>query len=155
MSILSDVKKIFAGMYARTFCHATEDVEKVRLALTNTVGQTDVRISKTEGHHGNPILILDTAIEGMDDISAFFERLGDNDLVRLDESLESRIDDGCNMFMRVDKQAALKGDVILTQGEDVISIRIKVVAYPSRPDVALGPVRAFLEGERSRRNPPR
>jgi len=149
--IPSDVKKTFAGMYARTFCHATEDIDKVRLALTNVVGDTDVRTSRTEGHHGNPILILDASVASMDEIAAFFEKLNASDIERLRESLESRMDDGCNLFMRVDKQAALNEDVVLAAGEDVISIRIKVVAYPSRRDIALGSVVEFLDGERSRR----
>jgi RNA-binding protein len=151
LPIPSDVKKVFAGLYARTFCHATEDIDRVRHALTNTVGNTDVRTSKTEGLHGNPILILDASVASMDEISAFFEKLSNADIERLSESLESRIDDGCNLFMRVDKQAALEGSISLTAGEDVISIRVKIVAYPSRPEIALISVREFLEGESSRR----
>ena len=149
---IPDVKKIFAALHARTFVHATEDPDKVMMALLNAIGRVDVKTSKTEGQHGNPILILEATLDGMEDIVDFFERLGDDDLTTLEKTTDSRIDDGCNLFMRIDKQAALKGDIRLAGGEDVISIRVKVVAYPSRCDIALKTVRAFIDGERSRRN---
>lgn len=135
----------FAGLHARAFCHATEDLDKVKTALQNTVGEADIRISRTEGHHGNPITIVETSVEMMREISSFFERLEKDDLRLLLETLPSRVDDGCNLFIKIDKQAAYSGRIRMKRNGDVVSVRAKVRAFPATSEVAQATARAFLE----------
>jgi RNA binding exosome subunit len=139
------VNRPFARLHARAFCHATEDLDKVKTALQNTVGEADILTSRTEGHHGNPITIVETSVVTMEEISRFFERLGKDDLRVVLDTLPSRVDDGCNLFIKIDKQAAYEGCIRMGHNENVISVRVKVQAFPGTCEVAQTTARAFME----------
>jgi RNA binding exosome subunit len=139
------VKKPFAGLYARAFCHATEDLEKVKQALRNTIGAAEMQIARTEGHHGNPITIVESSVERIEEISGFFEKLAEDDLRFILDTLPIRVDEGCNLFLKIDKQAAYEERIRLGRNDDVLSIRIKVIAYPAKCEVAQGTTRTFIE----------
>jgi len=143
------VKKTFAGLHARTICHATEDLDKVRLAMRNAVGEVEQRISKTEGHHGNPITILEASVDDPKALDEFFLRIGDATVKEMLDSLDNRIDDGCNLFLKLDKQAALLGNLQMARNDDAISIRIKVSAFPARCSIARGMVDEYLRSVRA------
>jgi RNA binding exosome subunit len=148
------VKRPFAVLHARTFCHASEDLDKVMTALENTVGKSAIRISRTEGHHGNPISILETTVEDAEGIDTFFSKLDLEDVDEFLSSLSSRIDDSCNLFIRLDKQAAFKGETKLGRNDDVISVRVRVRSFPSKCEVAASAVREYLEGRSAGRGEP-
>lgn len=139
------MKRNFSVLFARAICHATEDLDKVKLAMANTIGDRDLKVSATEGHHGNPITVVEGSVKDADGISEFFERLGEGDLRGLLDSLNLRLDDSCNLFLRVDKQAACLGEVKLSPGEDVVSVRVRVSAFPARREIAEEVVREFVE----------
>jgi len=138
------VKREFSGLYARAFCHSTEDLEKVKRSMTNALGDVELKVTSTEGYHGNPILLLNATVTDMDDIVEFFSKLGPDEREIILETLGSRLDDSCNLFVRLNKQAAFKEDVQLESGDDVISIRIHVNAFPARSDIAREIVKQFL-----------
>lgn len=141
------VRTPFSGAYLRTFCHATEDYEKVEKALLNVSGPSEISVSKTEGIHGNPITILEVPIEEDRGIRDLLGRLSDADIHELLQTLARRIDDGCNLFFRLDKQQAFAGKAVLCQGEDVILVRMKVRSFPARCEVAERSTREYLETE--------
>lgn len=145
------MKKTFIGIHARALSHATEDLEKVKRAFLNSVGNLGLRISKTEGHHGNPIIVLEGESREGRAISDFFARLDDQDLHTILNTIDARTDDGCNLFLRIDKQDAFDEKVHLTDGEDAISVRIRVGAFPSRCEVAKELVKTYLTEELVRR----
>lgn len=145
------MKKTFIGLRARTYSHATEDLEKVKLAFSNAVGALDLRISRTEGHHGNPITVIEGETKQARAISEFFQRLSDGDLNKILRTLDERTDEGCNLFLRLDKQAAYDGRAELTEGDDIVSVRVRVGAFPSRCEVAKDLVRSFVTEELVRR----
>ena len=144
-AIRAAVKRSFAGLYARAFCHATEDLEKVNRALRNTIGDAEIQTSRTEGHHGNPITIVEANVESIEEISRFFEKLAVDDLRFVLDTLSTRMDEGCNLFLKIDKQAAYKESIRMRCNDDVISIRIKVIAFPAKREVAQGTTRTFVE----------
>jgi len=131
-------------LHARTICHATEDLERVKQALRNVVGEEEVRVSRTEGHHGNPIIVLEASVADPKAIDEFFHRVDERTVSSMIETLGCRIDDGCNLFLKIDKQAAFLGTVQMAQNDDVVSVRIKVNAFPARPEVAQGIVKEHL-----------
>jgi len=139
------VKKPFAGLHARAFCHATEDLEKVKRALRNTIGDAEMQIARTEGHHGNPITIVESSVESIEEISMFFEKLAEDDLRFVLDTIPTRVDEGCNLFLKIDKQAAYEERIRLGRNDDVISIRIKVIAFPAKRELAQGTTRTFME----------
>lgn len=139
------MKQPFSGLYARAFCHATEDLEKVKRALLNTIGDAEIQTSRTEGHHGNPITIVESSVESIEEISRFFEKLATDDLRFVLDTLSTRMDEGCNLFLKIDKQAAYEERIRMGRNNDVISIRIKVIAFPAKREIAQGTTRTFVE----------
>ncbi|MGQ9588039.1 MAG: RNA-binding domain-containing protein [Thermoplasmata archaeon] len=145
------MKRAFAGLRARTYCHATESLERVRTAMVNALGEVKIKVSQTEGVHGNSIAVLEAMIDDFKSIVGFLSRLNGEDLEELVRTLDSRIDDSCNLFMRIGKQEAYQGSVRLARGDDVISVRIRIMAFPARSSVASDIVREFLSESLARK----
>jgi RNA binding exosome subunit len=145
------VKGRFRGLHARAFVHATEDLEKVKLAMTNVVGPLELTTLLTEGVHGNPLTILEASVPDPDDVPRFFSKLDPEDLQTILRTLDKRVDEGCNLFVKIDKQSAFLGQIRLDRGDDVISVRIRVAAFPASCEVAQKVVREIVEHELARR----
>jgi RNA binding exosome subunit len=130
----------------RTFCYATEDVERVATALETLLPEdADVEGVETEGHYGDPIVVLSTRLEGTDEVRAVLvtlRNLPQSEYDRLLDELDERIDEETNLFVTLDKQAAYEGAVRLGDG---ITLRGKVEAYPAKHDTAVENAREFLE----------
>lgn len=117
--------------------------------MASVLGDVELKVSRTEGHHGNPLDVIEASVEDRDLIADFFRRMSSHDLDVIMDSLPSRIDDGCNLFIRLDKQAAYVGEVRMASEGDIISIRIKVNAYPAKCGIAQTIIREFLMDLRS------
>ncbi|MDD1769450.1 MAG: hypothetical protein LUO79_00010 [Methanomassiliicoccales archaeon] len=128
----------------RTFCQATEDEEKVTLALRYASGAEGVERSASEGYHGNKIVVLENAIRSKKKTDAFFDRLSDSDVAQILETLEQRVNEECALFFRLDKQEAYLGRLVVTKGDDVISVRAKIECYPKRRENALEQARQYF-----------
>jgi RNA binding exosome subunit len=131
-------------MHARALCHATEDIDRVKQALATAIGPADIQVSKTEGHHGNLIFILEALVEDNDSIRRFFERLRREDLKKILSSLSSRIDEKCNLYIRLDKQSSFLGVIKLGENDDVVSVRVRVRAFPAKVEVASRMVEEYI-----------
>jgi RNA binding exosome subunit len=129
----------------RAFCQATEDEKKVVSAIRFVSGAEDVSITKSQGFHGNPILILETSIKSKKRIDLVFRSLAHQYLRELRDTLESRLDDNGNFFFRLDKQAAYKGKIIITTQDDVIAVKGKVKAYPNNRERAQDAMMNYLD----------
>lgn len=127
----------------RTFCYATEDDQRVEEALrTFLPDEFPVERAETEGHHGDRILVLTARVENADEIRHVLDRLGElEDLERIRAELDERVDENCSLFLRLDKQSALSGDVRLGDG---ITLRAKVEAYPAKKEAAVENAREAL-----------
>ncbi len=129
--------------------HSTEDSEKVAMAMA-TIFPFKFEISrfKAKGHFGNPIEYLEVEIGRKREIRDFW-----NNLMRLLEgqkeeilrTIERRIDDQGNMYIRLDKQKAYLGEVVLTEGGDAIVIKAKLVTYPARREKIVEFARRIVE----------
>ncbi|MFC6614442.1 RNA-binding protein [Halopenitus salinus] len=127
----------------RTFSYATEDEKRVRQALETFLPE-DASIDRAEsvGHHGDRIVVLSARVENADDMRHVLDRFGElDDLDRVIEELDDRVDDNCSFFCRLDKQAAFRGDVRLGPG---ITLRAKVEAYPAKKSAAVENARELL-----------
>ncbi len=118
----------------------------MKLALSTAIGSEDISISKTEGHHGNPIFVLESQIEDDAKIRAFFERMSADDLDEIVRTLQSRMDDKCAIYIRLDKQSAFTGAIKFGRNDDIISVRLRVRAYPAKYSVASAIVTEFVDG---------
>ena len=139
-----NVNRSFSSLNARAICHSTEDIEKVRQSMLNALGEIELHVSVAKGHHGNPMEIIEARIEKMREIDGVFKKMQAEDLEVIDRTIESRIDDACNLFLRLGKQDALQGIIRLASDDDTISIRIKVRAYPAKRENAIAQAREYF-----------
>lgn len=138
------MKGPFLSVHARALCHATENVESVKSAVQNTVGETDFEVTRTSGHHGNEILVIEAHLRGGKCGIELLDKLSPSDKDEVLDTLERRMDESCNLFLRVDKQRAFLGELTLAQNDDAVAIRMKVAAFPAKRETALRAIRDFL-----------
>jgi len=127
----------------RAFCYETESEARVEQALrTFLPDEFELERTTSEGYHGDRIVILSARVERADDVRHVFAQLGElRDLERVRDEIEDRVDDNCSLFLRLDKQAAYRGEPALGEG---ITLRAKVEAYPAKKHIAVETVRDWL-----------
>lgn len=116
----------------RFLAHATEDVGKVKQAAYNLF-QADhaEKVAFNEvilkGHHGNSIVVFETRLKDEEITSRFLEKLVTElrkfDKEKILRDINSFIE-GNNLYLRLDKQAALLEEARLQQA-DPIYIRVR------------------------------
>ena len=111
----------------RVFSHATEDIEKVQTATRNTLPEilaTEIAFSKTNlnGHHGNPITIVEAKLEDRKVLPSTLEKIGANlsplDKTALNEELNTHLEKR-TLFLRFDKQSAYLGTLKLSSNDPI------------------------------------
>ena len=123
-----------------TFVAATEDEERVKEALCIFVPLDGISVAFATGHYGNSIKILDATLKKRDGLGFFRilrEQLPRVDLVRLRRELPERVDEKSELHFRLDKQAAFKGKVCLTDSRDAIVVTAIIESYPAKYEEAL------------------
>lgn len=135
----------FHWIKVRLFCYSTEDENKIMDAMEALTGTGDFVVEQTEGHHGNPIVILESEITKDRDAKALFQRLGPEMIERIRDELDDRVDDDCTFHLRLDKQKAVTGIYDFGRRGDVISITAKIVSHPARKEIALRNMASFLD----------
>ncbi len=146
-------------IYLRTSAQATEDPEKVRSALKLLLpppgrsakkDSITVHETVTTGYHGNPIIVMEAELKQNKDcqyvVDRIREHLGPAGISRLAAELPQRVDDDCNLYIRFNKQEAYLGKLMTTAKSDSILVRIKIKAYPARPENAIQVARSLLGG---------
>lgn len=136
----------------RAFAHATEDEERVKKAVINASGSEALQCNKSHGYHGNPISVMETKITRSKEIKNVFSALSDEDIARLIETIELRVDEESFFYMRLDKQCAYLGEIKLSTGEDVISVRGKIKSYPQNRDNAVKSITEILQSFMEKRS---
>ncbi|MEF8832045.1 MAG: RNA-binding domain-containing protein [Candidatus Thermoplasmatota archaeon] len=129
----------------KTYCHATESLDKVENAVENLAGkELEIEISDAEGYYGNPIQILEGKISKNREMDEFFENLPEEVIQRLKKEVDKRIDERCNFFFRIDKGKAYEEEIVLTDGGNSIRIRARVESYPSKKETAVDKMEKYL-----------
>lgn len=128
----------------RAFCYETEDEKRVIQALkTFLPEEVEIEGATSSGYHGDRIVVLSVRLDNADDVRHVLAKL--NELPTIDtiiDELDERVDENCALFLRLDKQAAFRGDVRLGEG---ITLRAKVEAYPAKQPAAVQNARDALE----------
>lgn len=120
-----------------TIVHATEDPEKVKIAMLNLVPSSlrstcEIQEIHAKGHHGNPIIILSINVKNPETATEIFKHVINSlsqtqlSFIKGNPSLYS---DDTSIFLRLDKQAAYNGMIRLSFSDNVI----KVKAVASNP----------------------
>lgn len=130
----------------RTFSYATEAEERVLGALETLLPEeAEIERAESEGHHGDPIVVLSTRVERAGEMEYVLEKLrGSVDFETIRSELDDRVDENNALFLQLDKQAAAQGEVALGDG---ITLRAKIEAYPAKRSKALENVTAVLDQE--------
>ncbi len=114
-------------IYIKAFKHATESRDKVLLALETVGGQRECRETVAQGYYGNPISVIELVLKSREEVEAFWERIRDAGLREaIVASLEERVSEKGELFLRFDKQEAVKGRLALSSGDDVVTVRVRV-----------------------------
>ncbi len=134
-----------------TIIHATEDPEKVAEAIRNLslggmpLGPT---LNRAKGHHGNEIVTMVFTIRNAKNVEGFLRNtwkgLSQLDRTEVHSSLTSRIDNAGTLFLRIDKQEALKGRIRL-QDTDPIKIAISFRTISPKGDGFVDNIQKKLE----------
>ncbi|KAB1188683.1 MULTISPECIES: RNA-binding protein [Haloferax] len=131
----------------RAFCYETEDEKRVEEAL-RTFLPDDFEVDRMEstGHHGDRIVVFSARAERADDIRHILAKIRElPDFEELLDELDDRVTENTEFFLRLDKQAAFKGEARRGGG---LTLRAKVEAYPAKKDAAVKNAReALLGGE--------
>jgi len=124
----------------RAFVAATEDEVRVREALAVFVPLDRIAKVTAEGHFGNGIIILEAALKKKETL-AFFEILREqlpaDDLQKLRQEIPDRLVGESHFHIRLDKQAAYKGMLRLTNSKDALDIVALIKTFPARREAAL------------------
>ncbi len=147
----------FHYLHLRTFAHATEDAGKVREALRRAAqddaGKLALEETPVEGANGNRIVIVEAEQRSSPAAKRLFEALARDDpagFARVVAEQRRRLDEHLNFHLRLDKQEAYAGRVVLAPGEDAITVRGKLRSFePKRsgnPGAAEADLDAFLQG---------
>lgn len=122
-----------ARVLISTHAHATEDLDKVRQALINTLPQSlrnrvSIEQETVMGYYGNQITRLKIVLEGDDAvefIKNLFNAMSEGDKHVLLNTVDARYNRKSNeMYIRISKQDAYLGSVTLYNGDDAIKIVI-------------------------------
>jgi len=116
-----------------TFCHATENCDKVVTALKNLIppdmwNEVELRAQTLHGYYKNPIIVYTAKIRGSrvtveNALKHLASRLSESDKAILSVTLELRYDPKMNkLFMRFSKQDAYLGRLMLSDSDDVIKV---------------------------------
>lgn len=134
-----------------TIVHATEDSRKVSQAIRNICqleGSAEPEATRAKGHHGNQIMTLALTVKSPKDVENcvrnIWRRLSTLDKETLLSGLASRVDTSGALFLRIDKQESLRGNLIL-QDSDPIKVEISFKISPSKQDGVVNTIQKFLE----------
>lgn len=145
-------QRIVRRIEISVFKHATEDRAKVLKAVRNLFPKDaefpNYSENSLDGYFGDPLITLKfevkhrrPATELLDNI---IENLSSLDYMSLLDELPQRIDETKNLYLRIDKQKAYLGKVVLNSHD---SIRVKVsLLVPHKVDPAEY-LREYLEAK--------
>jgi RNA binding exosome subunit len=120
-------------MHISAFIHATEDAIKVIAAcqqLLPDAFRNEIIFTqrKLQGHHRNPIIFLETTIQDptviKESITTIAKQLRSTDRYLLLQDRHRYLDEKGNLYLRFDKQAAYKKQLVFSQA-DPIRVKIK------------------------------
>lgn len=132
------MRKIVDHIHIETFAHATESTEKVLDALLRVaLFKEAVTSERMVGHFGNDIVAMKATLSRSREVRAFFSSPFIAAVSReLLDSLERRLDDKGNLFIRADKQDLYREEYRLDNRGDVRMV-VKILSFPSRRETVI------------------
>ena len=149
--------KIAHNIAIRVFAKEWEDAEKIKEGLSRLAPvnfeKEKLKINETtaEGFEDRKIKIFEIKLEKERHAKVFFDNLlqkiSDKQKEMLIKQTDSRTDDECNFFIRLDKEKMLNGEYWITDSGDCYHIKILVAAYPAKKDAAKKVIEGLIKGQ--------
>ncbi len=109
---------------ARTYCHATEEEERVATALLFAVPEGETSREPLEGHFGNSLVRLTRRVEKRPAIRAVWKHWSAAGVPpSIARDVEARVDEDGVLHFRLDKQSAYRERLELAKDSDPIDVR--------------------------------
>ena len=125
----------------RVFIYENEDKDEVLEALLNILPTAEPEVEEAEGLLEEKMLILTGTIskkrETKEFLNTLIESIGEEQLVKLYNDLDRKMDEKGNLFLRLSKEKALEEEWEILDGGDSIHLKIKIAAYPAKKEVAI------------------
>jgi len=127
-------QRIMRQAEIKVFIHATEDRAKVIKAVHNLFPK-DAELpnyteTNLEGYFGDPITTLSFIVKNRRPATDLFEnfmaKLSSLDYVTLMDELSQRIDETKNLYIRLDKQKAYLGKIVLER-HDPLRVKFSII----------------------------
>ena len=137
----------FHWVKVKGVCYATEDEELIHDVMLDLIGTDDDEcfdVDISEGLHGNPITVIDAELTHSKEFERLFRNIGQGPLEDVLAHIDERVDDDCVLYMRLDKQKAVKGSYEISHSGDVISVTAKIVAHPAKKDIAVENAKEYI-----------
>ncbi|HUS78833.1 MAG TPA: RNA-binding domain-containing protein [Patescibacteria group bacterium] len=105
--------------------HATDDLDKVEGAMLNVVDEVEVRLRRRDlkGYYKDPITLVSAEIKRKKAARGVFEHvirsLSSLDVNTLLDEIDERTDESGNLYLRLDKQKALRGVLTLNRSDPI------------------------------------
>ncbi len=125
----------------RVFIYDNEDKDEVLQALLNILPTAEPEVEEAEGLLEEKMLILTGTIskkrETKEFLKTLLEEIGQDQLKKLYNDLDRKMDEKGNLFLRLSKEKALDEEWEILDGGDSIHLKVKIAAYPAKKEVAL------------------
>ena len=125
----------------RVFIYENENKDEVLEALLNILPRAEPEAEEAEGLLEEKMLILTGVVSKKRDTKEFLntlvESIGEDQLIKLYNDLDRKMDEKGNLFLRFSKEDALDEKWTILDGGDSIHLKIKIAAYPAKKDVSL------------------
>lgn len=136
------------------FSNEGEDSEKIKEGLIKLAAldmekeKIKIEQEKAEGVLGNRIDIFKINLEKERHVKSFlrnlFSKLSQQQKELLVKQTETRVDDECRFFLRLDKNKLLEGKYWITEKGDCYHIKILIAAYPAKKENAVEIVKKLI-----------
>ena len=135
----------------RVFIYENEDKDEILEALLNILPTAVPEIEEAEGLLEEKMLILSGTVSKKRETKEFLNNLthsiGEDQLIKLYNDLDRKMDEKGNLFLRLSKEKAKDEEWEILDGGDSIHLKIKIAAYPAKKDVAIKKIsEIFPEG---------
>ncbi|MCQ2971841.1 MAG: RNA-binding protein [archaeon] len=122
----------------REFVYKDENQEELTQAILNIFPNAEVEVEEAEGMMEDKILILTGLIKKKRHTRDVMKRLLSSDQVsKLEEDLDRKMDEKGNLFLRLSKKAAIDDELKIVDSGDSIHLKVKIAAFPAKKDVAM------------------
>jgi len=130
---------LFHRISLGAFCHATEDLDKVKGAMLKLVPfevrNKDFQVRRFEGSFGNEIISVGLEFDKQGTINKLVDALKSG-MSGPAFGVEEHVTDGGEFWIRFDKQEACRGKITLGT-HDAIQLKGRVAAFPARRENAV------------------